>query len=95
MSAVLIIAKLNFKDRALYDRYRDAFPAVFAGSGGAVLAADEEPVTLGGDVADKIVVMRFPSAEQAQAFLNSPDYQRISQDRDAGAITHSWMAKAF
>ena len=95
MTPVLLVARLTFKDRDRYKLYRDAFPAVFADSGGAVLAADEAPVTLSGDGADKIVVMRFPSAEQARAFLDSPDYQRIAQDRDAGAVVHSWMAKAF
>ena len=95
MSAVLVIARLNFTDLSRYRQYQAAFPAVFAGSGGEILSADETPTTLAGDPADKIVVMRFPDAEVARAFLTSPDYLRISEDRDAGAITHSWMAKAF
>ena len=95
MSAVLVIAKLNFTDLPRYRQYQAAFPAIFAGSGGEILVADESPATLSGDVADKIVVMRFPDAETAQTFLTSPDYLRISEDRDAGANTHAWIAKAF
>ena len=95
MSAVLVVAKLNFTDLPRYRRYQAAFPAVFAGSGGQILVADEAPTTLSGDPADKIVVMRFPDAESAQAFLTSPDYVRICEDRDGGAIVHAWIAKAF
>ncbi len=79
MSAVLVIAKLNFIDLSRYRQYQAAFPAIFAGSGGEILAADETPTTLSGDVADKIVVMRFPDAETAQAFLTSPDYLPLMQ----------------
>jgi len=95
MSAVLIVAKLQFTDIERYRRYQAAFPAVFARSGGEVLAADEAPTNLSGESADKIVVMRFPSAEVAETFLKSPEYQKISIDRDAGASTQSWLVKAF
>ncbi|OYY77338.1 MAG: hypothetical protein B7Y43_10675 [Sphingomonas sp. 28-62-20] len=95
MAAVLVIAKLTFTDVARYRQYQQAFPAAFAGSGGEILAADEAPETLSGDHADKVVVMRFPSAAAAHTFLNSDAYRQISIDRDAGALTHSWLVKSF
>ena len=95
MSAVLVIATLRFKDVDRYRLYQARFPEVFRGSGGTVLAADEAPTTLAGDAADKVVVMRFPDAETAQAFLTSPAYLEISKDRDAGADATSWMVKAL
>ncbi|MFM9827716.1 MAG: DUF1330 domain-containing protein [Sphingomonas sp.] len=95
MTAVLVVAKLNFTDVARYRQYQQAFPAVFAGSGGEILAADEAPETLSGGAADKIVVMRFPSAEAARGFLDSKAYRQISIDRDAGAETQSWLVKSF
>ena len=79
----------------VYRRYQQAFPAVFAGSGGEVLVADEAPETLAGEAADKLVVMRFPNMEMARAFLDSPEYKRISVDRDAGAVTQSWMVRTL
>jgi uncharacterized protein (DUF1330 family) len=95
MSAVLIIAKLQFTDVERYRRYQAAFPAIFSSSGGEVIAADEAPITLSGEDTDKLVVMRFPNAKVARNFLTSPAYQKISIDRDAGAITQSWMVSVL
>ena len=97
MASALVVANLRFKDRDRYMRYAAAFPSVFASSGGQVLAADESPVPFDGAGAgvDKIVVLRFESAEAARTFLNSPDYLRICEDRDAGADLDSWIVKAF
>ena len=97
MSRALVVATIRFKDRQRYQRYAAAFPDVFQQSGGAVLAASEELTQTSGPPSDaeKIVVMRFDSEEAANAFLNSPDYLRIAEDRDAGADVTSWIVKAF
>jgi uncharacterized protein (DUF1330 family) len=97
MARALVVANIRFKDRARYDRYAEAFPAVFANSGGQMLAADEDPQPLngGGQGVDKIVVMRFDSEESARGFLASPEYVRIAEDRDAGAELTSWIVTAF
>ena len=97
MSRALVVATIRFKDKDRYDRYAAAFPAVFQGSGGAMLAAAEDPVQLSGPRSDieKIVVMRFDSEDAADKFLNSPDYLRIAEDRDAGADVTSWIVKGF
>jgi uncharacterized protein (DUF1330 family) len=36
---------------------------------------------------DKVVLMSFPDEEAFRDWAESPDYQRISQDRRAGADT--------
>jgi uncharacterized protein (DUF1330 family) len=97
MARALVVANLRFKDKQRYDHYAEAFPQVFAASGGQMLAADEQPKLLGGkgDGVDKIVVMRFDSEDAARSFLRSPDYLRIAEDRDAGADVTSWVLKAF
>ncbi|HEY8592156.1 MAG TPA: DUF1330 domain-containing protein [Sphingomicrobium sp.] len=97
MARALVVANIRFKDRARYDAYAAAFPAVFANSGGKMLAADEAPQLESGDGSgvDKIVVMRFDSEEAARSFLNSPEYVRIAEDRDAGADVTAWIVKAF
>ena len=97
MAGALVIASLRVKDKERYEVYAAAFPAVFASSGGQVLAADESPKSVDGDGAgvDKIVVLRFASEEAARAFLTSPEYLRICEDRDAGADLKSWIVKAF
>ena len=97
MSRALVVATIRFKDKDRYDRYATAFPAVFQRCGGAVLAAAEEPLQMSGAPSDieKIVVLRFDSEDAAHKFLNSPDYLRIAEDRDAGADVTSWIVKAF
>ena len=97
MARAIVVANIRFKDKARYDRYAAAFPAVFQGSGGQMLAADETPQLQSGEGAgvDKIVVMRFDDEQAARSFLASPEYVRISADRDAGADVTSWIVKAF
>lgn len=94
--SVLIIAQLRFRDVARYRAYQAAFPAVFAKSGGAILAADETPQTLEGDWPfDKIVVMSFPAETTARRFIDSDAYRAIAKDREAGAQTVSIMARGL
>ncbi len=97
MRPALVVATIRFKDKERYKRYADAFPGVFANSGGVMLAADDEPVQRDGDQSgvDKVVVIRFETAEAAAAFLNSAEYAAISQDRDAGADVTSWIVKGY
>jgi uncharacterized protein (DUF1330 family) len=83
---VYVIAQLKFKDRPRYDRYQSRFMDVFHQFDGRLLAADEHPVVLeGASDCDKVVVMSFPSETSARAFLGSPAYWEIAEDRVAGA----------
>src|SRR5512133_1059237 len=83
---VYVIAQLRFKDRPRYDRYQSRFMDVFHQFDGRLLAADEHPVVLeGASDCDKVVVMSFPSETSARAFLGSPAYWEIAEDRVAGA----------
>ena len=97
MAGALVVAAIQFTDKERYDRYAAAFPSVFRDSGGVVLAADEAPKPMDGDGSgtDKIVVLRFESEAAARGFLESPEYRRIAEDRDAGANVNSWLVKAF
>lgn len=93
---VYTIGQLRFKDIAAYRRYQSAFPAVFAKFDGKVLAADEAPRVLTGELAvDKVVVIAFPDEAEAQRFAESPEYREIAKDRDKGADISVVMVKAF
>jgi len=94
--SVYVVAQLRFTDEPAYRRYQSRFAGVFKGSGGRLLVADEAPVVLEGAWAnDKLVIMEFESAEAARAFLESPAYQTISQDRRAGAETVALLARGL
>jgi uncharacterized protein (DUF1330 family) len=93
---VYVVAQLRFTDEALYRRYQGRFASVFAGSGGRLLVADEAPVVLEGEWAkDKLVIMAFDGPEAARAFLESPAYRAISDDRRAGAETIALLARGL
>ena len=83
MARTLVVANIRFTDKARYDLYAEAFPPVFASSGGQMLAADDAPQPLNGDGSgvDKIVVMRFDSDEAARSFLNTPEYLHRRRSR--------------
>jgi len=61
---------------------------VFVRSSGTKLAADEAPQVVEGQWdRDKVVLMAFPDELAFREWAESPDYQRISEDRRAGADT--------
>jgi uncharacterized protein (DUF1330 family) len=85
---VYAIAQLRFTDRDAYDRYQAAFMEVFERYSGRLLAADEAPhVVEGRWDRDKVVLMAFPDETSFREWAESADYQRISEDRRAGADT--------
>jgi uncharacterized protein (DUF1330 family) len=82
------IAALKFTDRDAYNRYQAAFMGVFKRFSGTLLAADEAPQVVEDQWdRDKVVLMTFPDEAAFREWAESTDYQRISQDRRAGADT--------
>lgn len=83
---VYAIAQLRFTDRAAYDRYQMQFMDVFRQYRGTLLAADERPQVIEGSWdREKVVLMSFPDEAEFRAWSESPQYQGISKDREAGA----------
>ena len=93
---VYAIAALKFADRDAYTRYAAAFMEVFARYSGTLLAADEAPQVVEGQWdRDKVVLMAFRDEIAFREWAESPDYQRISEDRRAGADTVVLLVKAL
>jgi uncharacterized protein (DUF1330 family) len=93
---VYAIAQLKFTHRDAYNRYQAAFMEVFQRYSGTLLAADEAPrVIEGGWDRDKVVLMSFPDEAAFREWAQSPDYQRISEDRRAGADTVVVLVQAM
>ena len=90
--SVYVIAQLTFTDEKKYRQYQADFPPVFRHSGGRAVVADEAPKVLEGKWSgDKVVILEFPTEEQATEFLSSPDYEAIAVNRKAGADTVSLL----
>jgi uncharacterized protein (DUF1330 family) len=73
--AAYVIAEVNVTDPGLYDEYRKQVPATvqkyggrFAVRGGAVESKE------GGWNPARIVVLEFPTMEQARKWYHSPEY---------------------
>ena len=93
---VYAIAQLKFTNRDAYNRYQAAFMEVFQRYSGTLLAADEAPRVIEGDWdRDKVVLMSFPDQAAFREWAESPDYQRISEDRHAGADTVVVLVQAM
>jgi uncharacterized protein (DUF1330 family) len=93
---VYAIAQLKFTHRDAYNRYQAAFMEVFQRYSGTLLAADEAPRVIEGEWdRDKVVLMSFPDEAAFREWAQSPDYQRISEDRRAGADTVVVLVQAM
>lgn len=93
---VYAIAQLRFTDRAAYDRYQARFMDVFRQYRGTLLAADERPQIVEGSWdREKVVLMSFPDEAEFRAWSESPQYQNISKDREAGADSVVLLVKGL
>ena len=91
---VYIIARFKIHDRAAYDRYDENFMKIFEPFGGSLLSVDEEPTVLQGEFDfTRSVLIEFSSAEQAMAWMTSPEYKGIAKHRLAASIGDVIMVK--
>ena len=83
MPTAYIIARINVKDPETYQRYTAQTPAAIARFGGQFLVRGGRSEQLEGDqgAPGRVVVIAFPSYEQAQAFYQSSEYQEIVKIR--------------
>ncbi len=87
-----IIAKINVTDMEQYKKYTAVTPGIIEKFGGRFIVRGGEVVTLEGPEEDRrVVLLEFPSLEQAQAFYNSEEYQAAIKLR-TGAATGSFIA---
>ena len=87
--AAYVIAEIDVTDPATYEDYRKQVLAVVTQYGGKFIARGGRTETLeGGPSAKRVVVLEFPSMEQAQKWYRSSEYaplitlrQRASRGR--------------
>ncbi|MCY3573468.1 MAG: DUF1330 domain-containing protein [Chloroflexi bacterium] len=85
MPAYLIV-RAQVHDMAQYRQYMQRTPAILEKYGGEFLARGGEKVVLeGADSDERIVLLRFPSLQAAQAMYNSPEYQAAIKLREGAA----------
>ncbi|MEM7032074.1 MAG: DUF1330 domain-containing protein [Chloroflexota bacterium] len=87
-----IIARVNVTDMAQYQEYMKLTPDAIAQHGGRFIVRGGEMVTLEGpEETNRVVLVEFPTLEQAKAFYHSEEYQAAKALRE-GAATASFIA---
>ena len=82
-----IIARVEVTDWNRYRDYTSATPAAIARYNGKFIVRGPEILTLEGEPETRrLVVIEFPSLEQAKAFYNSPEYGEAKKLRAGAAI---------
>lgn len=84
-----LIVTMHVTDPARYERYKAAAPAAVKAHGGEYLVRGGRQETLEGDWhPHRVVVLRFPSYEQALAFYNDGAYVRDVKPLREGAADY-------
>jgi uncharacterized protein (DUF1330 family) len=83
---VYLVAQLHIDDRERYSQYEAGFMPIFQKHGGELLAIDDSPVVMEGETdITRLVVLRFPDQEKADAWFHSDEYQAIAAHRRAAS----------
>src|SRR5947209_7203636 len=82
-----IIADVEITDPEEYKRYTQQTPGTVERYGGKFVVRGGQPETLEGDWQTKrIVIIEFPSVEQAKAWYDSPEYSAIKGIRQHASV---------
>jgi uncharacterized protein (DUF1330 family) len=83
---VYVIVQGKIENRAMLDQYMAKAGATIGPYQGRLLAYDEEPEVIEGMLEHpRTVLIEFPSAKEARAWYDSPEYQKILPLRLKGA----------
>jgi len=83
-----IIADVEITDPADYQTYAQQTSATLEPYGGKFLVRGGQPETLEGDWTSKrIVIIEFPTVDQARAWYDSPEYAAIIGIRHRSAVS--------
>ena len=84
--AAYVIAEIEVTDHPTYDDYRGQVSATVEKYGGRFVVRGGRTETLEGGWAPKrLIVLEFPTMEQAQKWYRSPEYAPLIKLRQKGA----------
>jgi uncharacterized protein (DUF1330 family) len=77
-----VVANVDVADWGAYEAYRSRTAAVIEQYGGRFLVRGGDVEVVEGDPGiSRLVILEFPSVDQAHRFYDSPEYQAILPDR--------------
>jgi uncharacterized protein (DUF1330 family) len=87
-----VVNEITVTDASKYQTYADQVPATLVPFGGAFMVRGGNPAVLdGAPVTGRIVVVVFPSREQALAWHESAAYQKILSLRNASSTSRVYI----
>jgi len=87
-----LVARVDVTDWSRYREYTKATPAAIERFGGRFIVRGGEMVTLEGpQETSRVVIIEFPSLDQAKAFYHSEEYSQVKRLRE-GAATGQFVA---
>ena len=87
MPSAYIIANVRVTDPVQYEDYKKFSTLAMQAHGAEVCVRGGAVKVLEGDwQPDRVVVLRFPSVEQAQRFYDSAEYRRARDAREKAAV---------
>ncbi|TDI45831.1 MAG: DUF1330 domain-containing protein [Acidobacteria bacterium] len=87
--AAYLIARVHVTNPEAYEGYKKLAAEAIAKYDGRYLARGGRMVTLEGDEETaRVVIVAFPSLEQAKKFYDSPEYQEAKAAREGAATGH-------
>ena len=85
--AAYLIARVDITDPDAYESYKTLAAAAIEKYEGRYLARGGRTETLEGDEESRrVVVVVFPTLEQAKKFYDSPEYQKAKAAREGAAV---------
>ena len=87
MSSAYILANVTVTNPTQYEDYRKFSSLAMQAHGAEVCVRGGAVTVLEGDWApERVVLLKFPSHDAAQAFYDSPEYGRARQAREGAAV---------
>jgi len=87
--AAFLIVEIDVRDPEVYARYREAVSKNLAAAGGTYLIRGGAVEVLEGDWhPNRMVVVRFDSADEARRWWNGPGYAELKAMRQRSAKTN-------
>ncbi len=94
MARAYVIGQFDIHDPEAYVDYRSQTPATIEKYGGRFLVRAGRLETLEGEAPlPRVVVIEFPSFEQAKAWYESDEYQKLIPIRQAAASGKSFLVE--
>lgn len=94
--AAYVVLDINVSDPETFAKYRELAPSAIATHGGKYLARGGATEVLEGSwTPNRIVILEFPTTEQAKRWLESAEYREARALRHAAAKTNAIVVQGL